>query len=178
MLHAIGSKKELTALCYYPIVEDILNNADVQQLKQFKHHVYTTRFQHCVNVSYYNYLVCRLFHWDATSAARAGMLHDLYFYETSDYDRESEPDQKSHSAHHPEVAVQNAAERFDLNSRETDMIAKHMWPVTKSMPHYKESYVIVMVDKYVATLEFFSLGIRRMKKRVSARRRKAPEIMA
>ena len=51
------------------LVADILEHADVQALKQFRHHHYTTRFQHSLNVSYYNYLLCRFFHWDAVSAA-------------------------------------------------------------------------------------------------------------
>ena len=162
MLHATGSKKELTRQAYYMLVADILEHADVQALKQFRHHHYTTRFQHSLNVSYYNYLLCRFFHWDAVSAARAGLLHDLYFYETADYDRFDSPDQKSHSAHHPEVAMQNAAVRFALNPRERDMIEKHMWPLTHRMPHYKESYAITFVDKYAAMLEFFGLGARHM----------------
>ena len=162
MLHATGSKKELTRQAYYMLVADILEHADVQALKQFRHHHYTTRFQHSLNVSYYNYLLCRFFHWDAVSAARAGLLHDLYFYETADYDRSNSPDQKSHSAHHPEVAMQNAAVRFALNPRERDMIEKHMWPLTHRMPHYKESYAITFVDKYAAMPEFFGLGARYM----------------
>ena len=162
MLHATGSKKELTRQAYYMLVADILEHADVQALNQFRHHHYTTRFQHSLNVSYYNYLLCRFFHWDAVSAARAGLLHDLYFYETADYDRSDSPDQKSHSAHHPEVAMQNAAVRFALNPRERDMIEKHMWPLTHRMPHYKESYAITFVDKYAAKLEFFWLSARHM----------------
>ena len=162
LLHATGSKKELTRQAYYMLVADILEHADVQALKQFRHHHYTTRFQHSLNVSYYNYLLCRFFHWDAVSAARAGLLHDLYFYETADYDRSDSPDQKSHSAHHPEVAMQNAAVRFALNPRERDMIEKHMWPLTHRMPHYKESYAITFVDKYAAMLEFFLLCARHM----------------
>ena len=162
MLHATGSKKELTRQAYYMLVADILEHADVQALKQFRHHHYTTRFQHSLNVSYSNYLLCRFFHWDAVSAARAGLLHDLYFYETADYDRSDSPNQKSHSAHHPEVAMQNAAVRFALNPRERDMIEKHMWPLTHRMPHYKESYAITFVDKYAAMLEVFGLGARHM----------------
>ena len=33
------------------------------------------------------------------------------------------------------------------------MIVKHMWPLTMKLPRYAESYVIVMIDKYIATLE-------------------------
>lgn len=34
------------------------------------------------------------------------------------------------------------------------MIIKHMWPLTVKLPKYAESYVIVMIDKYAAMLEF------------------------
>ena len=71
MLHATGSKKELTARTYYVLVSDLLEHDEVQRLKQFRHHVHTTRFQHSLNVSYYSYWLCRRFHWDAVSAARA-----------------------------------------------------------------------------------------------------------
>lgn len=166
MLHAIGSRKELTKMQYYALVSDILEDEAVQRLQFFRHHRFTTRLQHSINVSYYNYLICRRFHWDAVSAARAGLLHDLYFYETDAYERKEMPGQKSHSAYHPEVALENAKMRFALNPRESDMITKHMWPMTKAMPKYKESYVIVIVDKYVAALEFCALGFRRMKRYV------------
>ena len=37
-----------------------------------------------------------------------------------------------------------------------------MWPVTKKFPKYRESYIIVLVDKYCAILEFFSPNIRKL----------------
>lgn len=158
MLRAIGSKKDLEHQTYYQLVSDLLENESVQSLKQYRHHIKTTRFQHSLNVSYYNYVICKFFHWDAVSAARAGLLHDLYFYETDAYNREEM--QESHSAHHPQVALENAASQFSINAVERDIIQKHMWPMTKKMPHYKESYVIVIVDKYCAALEYFAPSFR------------------
>ena len=98
MLKAIGSRKNLKQQLYYEFVADLLESKSVQDLKQYRHHIKTTRFQHSLNVSYYNYLICKFFHWDAVSAARAGLLHDLYFYETADYD--ATETHESHSAHH------------------------------------------------------------------------------
>jgi len=45
-------------------------------------------------------------------------------------------------------------QQFTVNDVEQDIIEKHMWPATRQMPHYKESYVIVIVDKYCAALEY------------------------
>ena len=167
MLHATGSKKELTARTYYVLVSDLLEHDEVQRLKQFRHHVHTTRFQHSLNVSYYSYWLCRRFHWDAVSAARAGLLHDLYFYETSEYDREQAPNPISHLTFHPKLALLNASMRFSLNAMEKDIIVHHMWPISRQRPQYKESFVVSFVDKYVAVLEYFAPLFRRM--RASAR---------
>lgn len=69
MLKAIGSRKDLKQQLYYEFVADLLESKSVQDLKQYRHHIKTTRFQHSLNVSYYNYLICKFFHWDAVSAA-------------------------------------------------------------------------------------------------------------
>ena len=114
MLKAIGSRKDLKQQLYYEFVADLLESKSVQDLKQYRHHIKTTRFQHSLNVSYYNYLICKFFHWDAVSAARAGLLHDLYFYETADYD--AAETHESHSAPHPQVALHNAMQLFSVNA--------------------------------------------------------------
>ncbi len=158
MLGAIGSGKDLSELDYYNLVSDILENDTVQKLKNYRHHISTNRYQHCLNVSYYNYLVCRKLHLDAVSAARAGMLHDLYYYDTKTYRKGSH--ELSHTKNHPDVAVNNACELFALNSVEEDIIANHMWPLTKSRPKSKEGYVIVVVDKYCAALEIIAPKMR------------------
>ena len=54
---------------------------------------------------------------------------------------------------HPEIALKNAKEHFEIGKREEDMIVKHMWPLTIKFPKYAESYVIVIIDKYTAALE-------------------------
>lgn len=152
MLKAVGSKKNLFELPFYTYISDIFENEEIQKLANYKHHIYTTRLQHCLNVSYYNYLICNFFHLNAVSAARAGLLHDMFYYNRKDYSKEN--GKKSHSAMHPEIAVKNAKEHFCLDQLECDIIEKHMWPMSiRRVPKYKESYVIVLVDKYCAILE-------------------------
>lgn len=153
MLKAIGSKKDLTKLQYYSYVIDVIESLPVQRLKFYQHHIMTTRFQHCLNVSYYNYCLCRFLHFDAVSAARAGLLHDLYFYNTNEYYENNNV--RDHLANHSELALENAECYFDLNEVEKDIIYSHMWPVTNKRPHSKEGYIIVIVDKYCAALEYF-----------------------
>lgn len=163
MLKAICSKKNLEEHLYFKTVEDIIYSNEVQQLKQFQHHVSTTRFQHSLNVSYYNYLLCKKFKFNATAAARAGLLHDLFYYNRKEYVRKSR--EKGHIARHPQVALKNATDLFKINQIEKDIILNHMWPFTLSMPKYKETYVIVLVDKYCAIMEFFAPYISKLKRK-------------
>lgn len=154
MLKAICSRKELTLSSYYACVCDIIDCDQLDRLKNITHHISTTRFQHCLNVSYYSYIVCRKFKMNARSAARAGLLHDLFYYDRKEYNSARTKGRPSHSAMHSMQAAENAAEVTTISSLERDIIEKHMWPVTRPLPKYKESYVITFIDKYCAVLEF------------------------
>ena len=90
---------------------------------------------------------------DYKSAARAGLLHDLFLY-----DWHNQPRKKLFEKHgytHPRTALNNASNNFDLNYKEKDIILKHMWPLTlKSVPRYKESFLVSIVDKYSSCGEY------------------------
>ncbi len=168
-LKATGSRKHLEDSEFYLIIADLLESEEVQHLKQFRHHIMTTRFQHCLNVAYYQYRLCRLLGLDAVSAARAGLLHDFYFYDTYEYTH-SRPEVR-HSKHHPELALENARKHFALNEKECDMIRKHMFPMTAELPGCAETWLITLVDKYCAVLEFVLPQPKRLKDAVRNRRR-------
>ena len=165
MLKAICSSKELTANSYYDCVKDIIGCEQVQELKSIRHHVSTTRFQHCINVSYYSYIVCRKFSLNARSAARAGLMHDLFYYDRKEYNSSKSKGQASHSRKHSLEACANAAEITDITKLERDMIEKHMWPMTRPRPSYKETYIITVIDKYCAVLEFCIPKVRKIVRR-------------
>ena len=155
MSKAIGSRYSIEnsaeAEEFYHYVKDLLDSEIVCEMKKYRHHYSTTCYQHCLNVSYYNYLVCRKLGLDAKKAARAGILHDLFLYDWRETPRKK--GEKPHGMRHPQIALENALQNFDISKREEDMIVKHMWPLTLKLPRYAESYVIVMTDKYAAMLE-------------------------
>ena len=153
MLKAICSKKDLSLCAYYDCICDIINSCELEQLKDITHHISTTRFQHCLNVSYYSYIVCKKFRLNARSAARAGLLHDLFYYDRKEYNAMREKGQYSHSLMHSLIALRNASQITDITELERDIIVKHMWPATRPLPKYMESYVITVIDKYCALLE-------------------------
>ena len=168
-MNAIGSKIDLSvpdSECgYYELVSDLLDSEVVMQMKQYMHHGHTTCFQHCLNVSYYNYLICKLLSLDERAGARAGLLHDLFFYDRKEYNLSKQKWQASHSKHHSLLAASNASEITSITALEKDMIEKHMWPVTRPMPKYKETYVITVIDKYCAVLEFCVPKVQRIVRR-------------
>lgn len=161
MLNAVGSRKNISELPFYDCISDIFENSEVQKLGEITHHIYTTRLQHSLNVAYYNYIICNFLGLNAVSAARAGMMHDMFYYDRKK--RVKHTGEKSHCAYHPVLAAENARKSFDVSTLEHDIIVKHMWPMTLKLPKFKESYVIVFVDKYCALLEVISTKYKKVK---------------
>ena len=132
------------------IIEDLVSNSTVQEMKNYKQHYDTSCFEHCKSVAYYSYLICKKYNLDYKAVARAGMLHDLFLYDW----RKRENGRKGlHAYTHPRTALENAKKLFSLTKKEEDIILKHMWPVTFCLPRYKESFIITFVDKYCAIQE-------------------------
>lgn len=173
MLKAIGSKidlndKELTT--YYYLVADLLENDKVMKMKEFIHHGETTCFQHCLNVSYYNFKLCRFFSLNERAGARAGLLHDLFLYDWHTY--KSPKGRLPHGFTHAREALKNAKESFYISDLESDIIEKHMFPLNiTAIPKYRETLVIVLVDKYCGLLETVIPRLRKVSALFSRRKK-------
>ena len=135
---------------YMDIVKDIIENEMVQQMKQYRQHFSVSCFDHCLYVSYNLYLLCKKHKLDYVSAARAGLVHDLFLY---DWRKRQEGRKGFHAYTHAKTAYENAKKIFNLNKKEKDIILKHMWPVTFAIPRYKETFFMTYVDKYFAYSE-------------------------
>jgi len=134
---------------YTECIGDLLDNQITQSLDGFIQHGSVTSLDHSLSVSYYSFIVCKLLHLDYCSAARGGLLHDLFLYDW----HKSKVFAGMHTFSHPHKALENASRHFDLNKVERDIIVKHMWPVTIIPPKYKESFIVSCMDKYCAILE-------------------------
>ena len=137
-------------------IQDILEIDDVMELKSYHQHFKTTRFQHCLNVAYHTFIICRYFHMDYVSATRAALVHDLYLY---DWRKQEQPIAGRHSVVHPQVALQNAQLHIEVNDLMEDIILHHMWPISLKMPRHKEAWVVQGVDKVCALAEFTKQGL-------------------
>ncbi len=137
------------------IIQDLIKHPIVRRMKVFNQHANTNCYQHCMQVAYYTYIVCKYLHLDYISATRGAMLHDLFLY---DWHNHARPDKKWNNQHaflHPKIALKNANEIFDLNAIEQDVILNHMWPVTIKFPHFRETVIVTFADKYSACRETF-----------------------
>lgn len=135
---------------YISIVAKYLKDEQVQSLQNIPHHD-SNRLAHSLKVSYLAYKLCKKYHLDYESAAKAGLLHDFYFNRIEEC--KTIKDKVSLFMNdHPEDAVKNALEKFYLSPLEKDIIVSHMWPASKHMPKYRESFVVSYADK------IYSLG--------------------
>ncbi len=150
MVMFLNIHKILNDKVYLEYIAELLNEKTLS-LHKFTHHKNTTRFLHSLDVSYKNYRVCKFLNLDARSAARAGLLHDYFFY-----DRKL-TNKKSHMKNHPLIAFTNASANFSISQKEKFIILQHMWPLTPKFPQSPEGVVTTIIDKYCAVTEFFNI---------------------
>ena len=151
---------------FYLHIAHLLENEQIQSLENYTQHNCYSRLSHSLDVAYYSFFVAKLLHWDAGSAARGALLHDLYLYKRGEC--------KGHLRGHPKIALENARKVHNLNRIEEDIIRKHMWLVTLTPPRYKESFIVTFVDKFCAVREGLISLRNRSWKRTNLQPKQAP----
>jgi len=131
-------------------IADLYYTPEVQGLEKFEQHLDINRLQHITSVSYLSFRMCRKLGLDWQTAARGGILHDLFYYDW----RENDWSHRPHGYLHPGFALKNARELCGpLDKKTENIIMRHMWPLTLTPPRYKEAFIVSMADKYCATRE-------------------------
>jgi len=152
LINALVSKLHTGSFAFDPeytaLVEDLLETEPVQALAAWDQHMHVNRLHHCLNVSYYGFLLCRKLGLNFRAAARAGLLHDLYFFSRKELHLGA-----AHIKIHPRAALRNAEKLTELDDMERDIIVKHMWPCG-GRAKYKETLVISFVDTVCALAEY------------------------
>lgn len=138
---------------YMNIIYDILKNEEVNKMSEIQHHR-DTRLNHSLKVSYHSYRLARHLKLDYKAVARAGLLHDFYFEQVSDQEKFRDRVYLLLDKH-PQNAIKNSLEYFELNDMEKDIIRSHMFPFDIKIPKYSESWLVSMVDKYVSVKETY-----------------------
>jgi len=150
---------------FFGHIDSLLESEQVRQLDDFRQHYCFSRLQHSIDVAYYSFFLSKLFGWDSKSAARAGLLHDMFLYDCHDDTYKV----KRHLRQHPRIALENARGICELNKIEEDIIKKHMWLITMRPPRYKESYIVTFVDKYCALRELLISATRKCGEKLAVR---------
>lgn len=151
---------------YMAIVNDLLAQPAVQKLADYTQHHHSNRLQHSIAVSYDSYRIAKRLHLDYRSTARAGLLHDLFYYDW----RTTKFDLGTHAFIHSRVALRNAEKITPLNKKEKDIILKHMFGATMATPRYPESLIVSLVDDFEAEHEFFSPLRANLRRKIKKRR--------
>ena len=109
---------------------ELLASEQVRSMGRWNHHGRITTLDHSLFVAYWSYRAARKFGWDEAAAARGGLLHDLYLYDSKD--KSAHPGLQCFD--HPRAAARNAAELTALSDKERNIILSHMWPLGGQLP--------------------------------------------
>ncbi len=134
------------SLEFYDIIHPIICNQEFLKLKDIRHHG-ITRYDHCMRVAYFTYLVTKMLGLRYQEATEAAMLHDFFT------DEVVEENGISRLRKHPNYAVINAKKYFHLSDMQEDIIRTHMFPVTFTPPRYLESWIVDFIDDLAALYE-------------------------
>lgn len=128
-------------------VQDIVENEQFNKLKKELHHG-ITRYEHSYRVAKWTYKIGKLFKMkNNINTTRAALLHDFYV------NKNLVGNSVQKLGRHPEVALKNSLKYYDLDNIQQDIIKTHMFPCNFTIPKYKESWLVSMVDKTVGTYE-------------------------
>lgn len=133
---------------YLYIIDHILKNNEFQKMSNIKHHN-TTRMDHSLKVSYYSYKIAKSLGLDYEDVARGGLLHDFYINEIRNC-KKIKDKILLFSTKHPDEALENASNNFELSDKEINIIKSHMFPVDYKIPKYAESWLVSLVDKVLS----------------------------
>ena len=132
---------------YNKIYKEFENNKEFKKLSESIHHG-LTRLEHVNRVARWSFCLSKILKLDTLSTTRGALLHD--FFTSNDINREN---YSSFIKEHQLIALENSKKYFELNEIEEDIICKHMYPITRTKPKYKESILVSLIDKVVSCYE-------------------------
>ena len=132
---------------------ELLGSEQVRMMGRWIHHGLVTTLDHSLFVAYLSYRAARALGLDAVAAARGGLLHDLYLYDSRD--KSAHPGWQCFD--HPRAAARNAEQVTELTNKERNIILSHMWPLGGQLPRSMEAWLVDLVDTLCAGLEMSGL---------------------
>ena len=135
------------------ILSEIESERIVQEMKQYTQHGKISTYEHCKNVAKLSYRIDRrlFLHSDLRVLLTGAMLHDFYLY---DWHSEDEGMHNLHGFTHAETACINAQKYFNIDTKTSQVIYCHMWPLNpRRVPKSKEGWIVCFADKCISLYE-------------------------
>jgi len=134
--------------------KEILESENFQKEKKFIQHGNVSVYDHSISVAIECIKIAKRMQIpvDLKSLVRGSLLHDFFLYDWHIKD----DSHKWHGFTHAKTALNNAKKEFELNEIEENMIYCHMFPLNLRIPKYRESSILCIADKIVATKETVS----------------------
>lgn len=141
--------------------KNILISNNMKKEKEFIQHGNVTVYNHSLNVAIECIKIAYKLNIpvDIQSLTRGALLHDYFLYDWHVSD-------KSHRLHgftHAKTALNNAKKEYELTKIEENMIYCHMFPLNIRIPKYRESIILCIADKIVATKETIEPYLKKFK---------------
>ena len=141
--------------CIKERLKELSLDEDFLSMKKYIQHGTTDCVLHSIAVTHYSLICASRLHIkvDYKKLVCGALLHDYFLYDWHEKDKSH----KWHGFRHPKVALNNALKKWNLTDVEQDIIKCHMFPPTFfSVPKYKVSFIVCLVDKICATYEVFA----------------------
>ena len=139
---------------FYDTVREMLKDPDIRKLQSIPQHKGNNTLNHSIDVAKVSFALAEKLkiRIDERALAKGAILHDYYLYDIE----ESGYSDYYHGRNHPETALLNAQEKYELSDTEKNIIRGHMWPLTLfHPPRSKEAWLVSMADKYCAIEEMW-----------------------
>ncbi|MEA2101235.1 MAG: phosphohydrolase [Thermodesulfobacteriota bacterium] len=143
-----SEEKSMMETEFMTAAKPLLEHPMVSRLSSCEHHRGKTRLEHVTQVAYISFVLGKYFSLDNKAIVRGALLHDLFYY---DWLREGP---RLHGFRHHNIALKNAQKITHLSKKETDIIKRHMWPLTVIPPRYMESLIVCLVDTFCSTMDY------------------------
>ena len=151
MINKLSGLSHLEQVYYH--AGDIISSDRLKQEGEIPQHGSVTCYEHSVAVTLMSVRLARrlrLKKLDMESMIKGALLHDYFLY---DWRNDDSITRRHHGFNHARRALENAGRDFSLSPVAKDVIEKHMFPLNIRLPKYKESYVVSVADKVIATKE-------------------------
>jgi uncharacterized protein len=152
-----------------PEIKEILNHPYFTGMKKYPHHGSISCHAHTLRVTEHAFQLAKGRGVNLVSLIRGALLHDFYLYDWHG------GGPSFHGLKHPALALANAAECFNLNEVESDIIKKHMFPLTPALPLFQESLIVSAADKIAAWTDYHSLLLEYFRTRWSKMRNRVKQ---